>query len=408
MKYYGVILTLALFTSSSSAQFHWWGQFDFEARKGGRDSGLESDGLPNDNIQLTVQQFHLFLETDFSPTISFTAKVANNPVKAMDFRNMELQLAYVNFSRIAGTSLSISLGRILTPFGTFSKRQLPADNPFMGQPLFVSYAQNVSPQTGYLGLYASGTAAASYGGRLTTMYSGGYFTGIEASGSFYSELLEYDIACMNAPLSSTTSDYNVDHGLSFHGRLALHPAIWATVGISYATGSYMQSSAASQYFEQYYTSLNSFNQSTYGVDLLLSYLYVEINGEYINNRFDAPSILPQYSYPYYPGYLYGLSRPLESQEYLVDLKMEAPFYPGLYLAVRYNPVFFNDILDPQATDPGGNHIRWNENVVRSAVALGYKPDRNVLIKLGYERTAVDVPVEPDLAVWGCAVIVTIR
>jgi len=408
MKRYFLVLMLASLTSTATAQIHWWGILDFEARKGGEDSRLEKNGLPNDYPQLTLQQLHLFIDADITPTISFTAKLANNPAKALDFKSMEMQCAYITFSQLAGDALSISLGRILTPFGTFSKRQLPTDNPFIGQPLFVSYAQNVSSQTGFLNPHLATPANSQYGGQLTTMYTGGYFTGIEAAGSFFSGIWEYDIACMNAPLSSLTGDYNVDEGLSFHGRTALHPAMWATIGISYAVGSFMQSSKANQYFEQNYTALNSFNQSTYGIDLLLSYLYVELNAEYIKNRFDAPYILYQLAYPYGSGYLFGVSRPLDSQEYLIDVKVEAPFYPGLFLAARYNPLMFNDILDPQAISSNGNHFRWNWNVVRSAIGIGYKPNRNVLIKLGYEQTAVDTRPAPNLAVWGCAMVFTFR
>jgi hypothetical protein len=408
MKRLFLCLALALVTSAATAQIHWWGVVDFEARKGGKDSGLEKNELPNSYLQFNLQQFHLFIDADISPKISFSAKLANNPTKTLDYRTVELQLAYVTFSQLVGNSLSVSIGRILTPFGTFAQRQLPNDNPFIGQPLFISYTQNVSPQTGLLNPYSTYPSTASYGGRLTTLYCGGYFTGIEAAGSLVSGIWEYDVACMNGPLSSINGDYNMNDGLSFHGRTAFHPAIWATIGASYAIGSFMQPSSINQYFDQHSAPLKSFKQSTYGIDLRLSYLYAELQCEYISNHFDAPFLTYQESYLYESGYLFGLTRGLDSQEYLVDLKLEMPFYPGLFLAARYNPLFFNDILDPQATSPDGIHIRWNANVVRSALSFGYKPDRNVLVKLGYEWTAVDVQPAPDLGVWGCAVVVTFQ
>ena len=411
MKKYFLVLVLASLTSTATAQLHSWGIFDFEARKGGKDSELQKNGLPNDYPQLTLQQLHLFIDADISPTILFTVKLANNPAKALDFKSMELQLAYVTFSRIFGDALTVSLGRIMTPFGTFSKRQLPTENPFIGQPLFFSYSQNISSLTGYLNpqiVYPSGS---QYGSRLTTIYSCGYFTGIGANGNFFDNVLEYDVALMNAPLSSTIGDYNIDKGLAFHGRVALHPAIWGTLGISYATGSYMQSSSYSQDYEEEYTSLNNFNQSTYGVDLLLSYLYFEVNAEYIMNRFDAPYILYTPAAQYDNGYGNGLSRTLDSYEYLIDTKLEAPFFPGVYLALRYNILTFNKITDPRAgfsSYYNNSTFQWDRNVVRSAIGIGYKPDRSVLIKLGYERTAVSAQPIPDLAVWGCAVVVTFQ
>jgi len=411
MKRYLLVLVLASITSTATAQLHLWGIIDFEARKGGKDSGLEKNGLPNEYPQLTLQQMHLFLDADISSAISFTAKLANNPAKALDFKSLELQLAYVTFSRIIGDALSVSLGRIMTPFGTFSKRQLPSENPLIGQPLFFSYAQNVSPLTGYINPQIAYPSGNQYDSRLTTIYTCGYYTGVSASGYFLNNVLEYDVALMNAPLSSATGDYNIDKGLAFHGRAAFHPAIWGTIGISYATGSYMQSSPNSQEYEQEYTSLSNFDQSTYGVDLLLSYLYFEINAEYIMNRFDAPYILYTPANQYDNGYGNGLSRTLDSYEYLIDAKFEAPFFPGLYLALRYNILTFNNIIDPRAGYSSYYNtitVPWDRNVVRSAIGIGYKPDRSVLIKLGYERTAVDTQPAPDLTVWGCAVVVTFQ
>jgi len=415
MKRYFLVLVLASLTSTATAQLHCWGIFDFEARKGGKDSGLETNGLPNEYPQLNLQQLHLFIEGDISPTISFTAKLANDPAKALDFKSIEIQLAYVSFSRIFGDALSISLGRIMTPFGTFSKRQLPSENPFIGQPLFFSYSQNISPLTGYLNpqvAYPSGTQYGNlYGNRLTTIYTCGYYTGVGANGYFFDKLLEYDVALMNAPLSSATGDYNIDKELAFHGRAALHPAIWGTLGVSYATGSYMQPSSYSKDFEEEYASLNNFKQSTYGIDLLLSYLYFEVNAEYIMNRFDAPYILYTPLNQYDNGYAIGFSRTFDSYEYLIDAKLESPFFPGLYLALRYNYLTFNSIMDPRAGYSSyyyNNTFPWDRNVLRSAIGIGYKPERSVLIKLGYERTAVDTQPVPDLAIWGCAVVVTIQ
>jgi hypothetical protein len=413
MKRYFLVLAFASITSTASAQIHWWCVSDFEIRKGGEDSGLEKNNLPNDHIQLNLQELDLFIDADISTDISFTAKLATNPSKALDFKAIELQLAYITFSHLLGDGLSLSAGKIVTPFGTYSKRQLPSENPFIGQPLFFSYRQNISPLTGYLGptttalAYAQYGTDPQYGNRLTTLYPCGYFTGIEASG-FISSLIDYDFALMNAPLSAANGDYNIDEGLAFHGRVAVHPGIWGTVGFSYAAGSFMQSSSVSQNFEQEYTTLNSFNQSTYGADLRLSYLYFEINAEYIKNQFEAPYITYNHENEYDSGFLNGYSRSLESQEYYIDVKMDAPFYPGLYIAFRYDALTFSDFSGPLLSSTNNSTVAWDRNVVRSAIGVGYKPDRRVLIKLGYERTAVSLQPPPDLDVWGCAIVVTMQ
>jgi hypothetical protein len=399
-------LLFAFFISCASAQIHWWGISDFELRKGGEDSRPEMNNLPNEYTQFNLQQFDLFIDADISTDISVHAKLATNPSKGLDFKTLELQLAYVTFSDLLGNALNLSAGKIMTPFGTFAKRQLPTDNPFIGQPLFISYGQNISPLMGYLGPQTATRTYAQYGNQLTTMYPFGYFTGIESYGSLFG-LVEYDVACMNAPLSGINGDYNIDEGLAFHGRIAFHPGIWGTIGFSYAAGSFMQSSTVSQDFEQEYTTLNSMNQTTYGADVLLSYLYFEINAEYIRNTFQAPYITYNSNYVYDSGFLGGDTRSLRSQEYCIDLKVDAPFYSGLYFAARYNVLTFNSISGLQAALPGKSYIAWDRNVIRTAYGLGYKPDHRVLIKLGYEQTAVDIQPAPDLAIWGCAIVVTL-
>jgi hypothetical protein len=403
-----LLAALFLFSSMTAwSQIRWWGIYDFEVKKGGTDSRSDLNGLPNSFVQLNVGQFQLFMDADISKTISLTTMFSNTPPKSFDLKNLEVHLAYVTFQNLIGNSLSISAGKILTPFGKFSKRQLATDNPLIGQPCFYSYQLNASPVIGYLDSAHVAATAQQYGDRLTAMYTGGYYVGAEAFGSLFEGFVDYDAAVMNAPLSSASADYNLDKDLAFHGRAAIHPAIWSTIGASYAVGSFLQSVWTNQYFDTKIAPITRFKQSTYGADLLLSYLYYELNAEYIFNRFDSPYIVLQGDYLYTNGLSHGLSLNLDSKELLVDLKLEAPFYPGLYLAMRYDKLTFSDIADP---DPASSTYRrtipWDRGANRYAIGLGYKPDRSVLIKLGYERTDLDVTPKPDLDVVGCAVVVS--
>jgi hypothetical protein len=403
------LIALFLFSCSltASAQVRWWGIYDFEVRKGGVDSRAVLNGQPNDFVQLNVGQFQLFMEAELNRNISVTTMLSNTPPKSFELKGLEVHLAYVSFDDLLGNALSISAGKILTPFGRFSKRQLATDNPLIGQPCFYAYQLNASPVTGYLDSAGRADASKQYGDRLTAMYTGGYYVGAEAFGSLFDGLLEYDAAVMNSPLSSSVGDYNLDKDLSFHGRAALHLAIWGTIGASYAEGSFLQPTRTNQYFDSKIAPLNSFNQSTYGLDLLLSYLYYELNAEYIFNRFDSPYIVLQGDYTYTNGIPYGLSLNLDSNELLVDLKLEAPFYPGLYLAMRYDKLTFSDIKDPDIrSSTYGRSIPWDRGASRYAIGLGYKPDHSVLIKLGYEKTDLDIDPKPNLDVAACALVIT--
>src|SRR3970282_1650751 len=97
----------------------------------------------------------------------------------------------------------------------------------------------------------------------------------------------------------------------------------------------------------------------------------------------------------------------EGQERLVDVKIDAPFYPGLYLAARYNAVMFGSITDPDLeSSTFGKSIPWDRDVQRFEVAIGYKVARRVVVRLGYDWPKVDVIPRPQLDVAAAQVSVS--
>jgi len=390
------------------AQISWSGIYDFEIKKGGTGSSLGWNQLPNDYIQLNVQNLQLFVDASIDDGISLSAKIATNRQTASDPRYLDLELANVTFWHLAGNALNISAGKILTPFGAFTRRQLSPDNPLIGQPLFFYYQTNVSPQTGYLDAAAAAYAQSSYGGMLSTIYNGGYYVGADAFGSFANDLIEYNIALMNSPLSSPNTSINLDKDLAFHGRVAVHPAIWGTLGFSYCTGSFLEHNSVNSFYDAL-GGLGSFKQNTAGIDVTLSYLFYEINAEYIHNDYDAPYVV--YDTSGYGWYRSGLpgngSLTLSSDEVLVDVKIDLPFYPGLYVAGRYNTLSFGKIIDPYyLSSTYGQSISWDDDVQKYALGVGYKPAHGVLIKVGYEWTTIDVTPRPNLDVVAAQVSVS--
>jgi hypothetical protein len=398
---------LFLCAVSTPAQIRWSGIFDLQVKKGGSESRADWNDLPNDFVQINARHFNLFFDSDIGRNVTFSAMISNTAATDFDLKQLMVQLANVTFSNIMDKSLSISAGKILTPFGSYARRQLSPDNPLIGAPLFYSLPMNVSPTVGYLDSAGAAFSSGIYGQRMTSIYTGAYYVGMEVFGSFIDGLIDYDAALMNAPLSSNLGDYNIDHNLAIHGRVALHPGIWGTIGVSYAAGSFMQPSPFNEYFAANYAKLEQFQQSTYGMDLRLSYLYYELNAEYILNRFDAPYIAPTPKNSYDNALVDRLSLELESQEFFADLKIDAPFYPGLYLALRYDRLMFGKILDPYTrSSTFGMTIPWNKNANRYAIALGFKPERSVLIKIGYEITDIDRIPKPNLDVAGCSLVIT--
>ncbi len=399
-----VALLLVFGPCPLSAQITWSGIYDFEIKKGGVGSKPELNELSNENLQLNVRNLQLFFDAVVDNDVSITGKMATTSRN----QGIDVQLAFVTFWRLAGSALNVSAGKILTPFGSFVRRQLSPDNPLIGSPLFFYYQTNVSSSSGYLDSNGVLLAQSLYGGRLSTVYTGGYYVGAEVFGALADDLVQYDMALLNAPLASTNSEINLDKQVSFHGRAAIRPAIWGTLGASFCTGSFLERGTVNGFLNKT-GGTERFKQQTIGLDLSLSYLYYEINAEYVNNRFNAPYIV--YDFTVIPPYKSGLTGKdgllLSSTELLVDLKIEAPFYPGLYVAGRYNSVRFGSITDPLGSSSTfGKEIPWDRDVQRYGAAIGYKPVRGVLIKVGYEWTKLDITPQPDLDAFGTQVSVS--
>lgn len=403
---YSLTIFFLLFSFSASAQIQLFGVFDFEMRKGGEDSKLWSNGLPNENLHFGVYQLQLFLDAQITDDVSFFGKISNNTLRGWGLKEIEVQLAYVTLHELFSKDVNLAAGRIITPFGSFSKRQLSTDNPHIGQPIFFQWLYDISPAFGYLDPITTPIVGTSYGGRIGTLYSGGYYTGVELFGSILNEKLEYDLALMNAPLSSSQSDLNLNSNIAFHGRIAAHPAAWATAGISYADGSFLEQNESNEIL----TELEKYRQQTIGFDLRLEYLYYQLNAEYLINQWNSPYITLDYSVspPYTSGLDEGEELNLSNNELLVDLKISAPFYAGLYIAGRYNIASFNTITDPFTdSETAGEEIQWGNDLTRYAITIGYKPVRKVILKASYENTNVDVSPAPDVHFWGMQVSVTL-
>jgi hypothetical protein len=169
----------------------------------------------------------------------------------------------------------------------------------------------------------------------------------------------------------------------------------------------MQSSQQNQLFEGRRGEVSQFSQTTVGFDLRLSYLYYELNAEYIINNFNAPYLIIQGGDDAGSGLQGKSSVDLGNREFLADLKIEAPFYPGLFLAIRFDRLTSSEIQDPSRTSSTYmKSIPWNHPVERVAIGLGYKPERSVLIKVAYEKTDIDVNPAPELDYIACALVVT--
>lgn len=392
---------LLLISQGSASQVSLSGIFDAEFRKGGDGSSFERNELINTHPHFSAQRLQLFLFADLDENVTFTAKLQNNEIFAARLKDIELQLAYVTLHEIGGIDLNLSVGRILTPFGLFAKRQLSPDNPLIGSPLYFHYQVKVSP---YLGYHPTLVPGDPYGG-LSTMYRGGYFTGAQVFGSLGSIPVGYDVAVTNSPISIFNSEVNSTKSLSYQGRVNFYPFLFLELGASGNYGPFMDEHLGG--FKPIVTDsaaadLGRYKQTTLGLDVTVDWLYYRVTAEYIRNEWDSP-FLNTSTYPYTSGIPYGTSLKLFNNEYLVDVKVDIPWVIGMFVAGRFNLLEFDTIDDP--LNPGST-IRWDNTVRRYGVGIGYRLTRRVLLKTGYEWMDIDMEPKPYVNRWGGQVGVT--
>lgn len=393
------ILILGLIPMPVSSQITWNALYDFEFRKGGPGSSLDRNDVMNDNASFSIHRFQLFVNALVDDQISFTAKLQNNVIFGEKLKEVEIQLAYITFRGLFGEDINISAGRILTPFGLFPKRQLSRENPLIGNPLYFQYQLKVSPSLGYRPDLVPGDV---YGG-LSTMYLGGYNTGVEVFGSALDGLLDYDVAMMNAPMSIVISDINTTGDFSYQGRLGFQPFMFLGFGFSGNYGRFMDKNLggyrpviADSTQKDFDENLDRYKQVAWGTDLTLSWAYYTVVAEYIHNRWSSPFIRTDI-YPYVSGLRKGEELNLVNREFLVDARVDIPFLVGLYVAGRFNVLTFGDIEDPRNRSFSK---AWDNRVRRYAAGAGYKLARTVVLKVGYEWTIIDIDPQPYLNVWG--------
>lgn len=384
----------------SSAQISWTGIYDFEFRKGGAGSSLERNDVMNRHPHFLVHRLQLFIDAEVDQQISFTAKLQNNVIIGEKLKDIEIQLAHLTYSGLFGEDINISAGRILTPFGQFARRQLSTDNPLIGYPLHFHYQLKVSPVIGY---NPNPDPSLAYGG-LSTMYIGGYNTGVEVFGTTAGGFIDYDFAVMNAPMSLYTSDISTSSRLSFQGRVGIQPFMFLGLGLSGNYGRFIDESLpglrgfsyliGDSVVRKFDENIGKYNQLTAGIDLTFSWGFYTVFAEYLLNRWDAPFFTPLP--PTYP-YRRVENVRLINREILVDARVDVPFVVGLYVAARLNVLTFDDIDNPLSR---GTSVAWDDRVRRYAVGVGYKLARTVTLKGGYEWTLLDINPRPYLNVWG--------
>lgn len=371
-------VVMLLSATPAQAQVEISGSVDLEFSVGEEDSNFLTNEIATEyrRAHAAINQFNLFAFAKVSDEFSFAARVQFDTWGAGRLNPPRLTLATVQWQP-AESPLSLQAGRFITPFGLFSRRSLAADNLFVNYPMLYDYFINLSDRRG---LWSQAGNTGAYGGSddvgITTLYFGGYTTGIAANLIFIPNRLNLELALTNASLASQV-DYTNLSNLAVVARLGFQPDIVWQQGISVSYGGFMQEAPENAAL----SNLNQYTQLAVGTDLILAYLYFELSGEFVYSMWRVPRFnseaLGTFEVSNFGGY--------------ADLKLEPPFLTGSYLAFRYERLAFTPYTEPVTAQK----VRWDNDVARYSVAAGYKFARNVLLKLAYSvQTTSSVAIDP--------------
>jgi hypothetical protein len=366
------------------------GTLDLSVSQGGKNSQFITNELANvfQNLHLSIHQLNLFVfaqvTDDFFVNVRLqwdtwgTGKLNREP---------RLSLAVISWEP-EESSIGLSVGRFISPFGLYPRRILSADNLFAHAPLGYGYFINISDQRGYWpkvgdsGIYGPDDVG------LTTVYFGGYNTGFMLNWVIVPNLFSIDAAITNAAISSQ-SDYTNLANMGGIIRLGFQPIIYWQQGISLSHGSFMQRDGININYDD----LEQYSQTVIATDLILAHSYFELSGEFLYSMWQVPMFIGTGFIEEEPLKLQKMK--LENYSAYLDFKFEPPFITGAYIAFRYDILNFMNSEDLKDVN-SKNFNPWDNDVTRYSVAVGYKFARSVLLKIAYmDQTTANLDPDPE-------------
>ena len=253
----------------------------------------------------------------------------------------------LRFTPWQNNRLNVQIGKSATVFGTWVKRHLSWENPFVTAPLFYDNGTLISGRTAPAP--ASGGGAPGPGARqafLVAVWGPDYTTGVTISGQ--TNHFDYAAEFKNAALSSlpeswSATEVGFDHP-AFNGRLGFRPDLAWNFGVSVGEGT---DSSTGQ-------GPGNGRAITVGQDASYAAGHWELWTEAIESRFEVP----------------GLGN-LEAFSYYVEAKYK--FTPQLFGALRWNQQIFSHF----------DRAVYPSDVRRLDAAVTYRFTSHLQVKLQY-------------------------
>lgn len=265
--------------------------------------------------------------------------------------------------------LSVQAGCFGTIVGTYVERHLSWENPFINAPLVY---ENM---TAIYDAHAPYDAEDFAGGLKDDKYDynpviwgPSYATGLSVSGKLGK--LDYAAEIKNAGLSSRPEAWNnLDNG--FHDptvnvRIAYHPGMAWTLGVSASQGAYFTEEALPGLPPG--TDPGDYKQQVLGQDISFAWKHWQLWAELYQARFDVPHVGHANTIGYY-------------------LEAKYKFTPNLFGALRWNQQLFDDV-----PNGAGGEQPWGNDLSRIDAAMTYRFTPDMQLKLQY---SVQREEDPD-------------
>jgi len=273
---------------------------------------------------------------------------------------------YVQLHPWAEHALDINGGRVPPTFGAFPRRTYASDNVLIGYPLAYQYLTSLRPDAipanvdellrmrarGWLSSFSLGNTTPERGVPLVTAFS--WDTGVQVhSGWAWGDAL-------GAVTTGSLSDPRFgdeNSGKQVAGRLALHPEPGLLFGVSAARGQFLSGSAVPSAG----IDVNDSAQTAFGADAEYSRAHYLIRFEAVRSTWTLPTI----------------HEPLVATGGWIEGRYK--IHPRAYAAARFDHLGFSTITGTTRT------TEWEAPVTRVEVGGGYLLQRNLQLKLSFQR-----------------------
>jgi hypothetical protein len=270
---------------------------------------------------------------------------------------------------VAGSVLSIQVGRYVPMLGGYLGKHDPVDNPFVNDPLVYDTVTSVSDVAIPADVAAFAARAGQFDNRLTWLpiiWAPYYAQGVSLI--FEKPTWGAYLSFVNRSPTSRSGEWNdFEWGRpTWIGRLRYQPSAAVVLGISASHGSYLADAAAAAL--PHGVSLKDPNDYLLGVDGSWEGAFLKVSGEIWASRIQVVNV--------------GNADSLASH-----LQLEWKVHRAAYIAVRANFLAHSRIATPSAA------VRWDNDTARFDLVGGWRPARHALVKLQYSRLHHDAPFQ---------------